>query len=234
MFNDGGQTNLTMTVRAIYNTFVGVNTNSAFVHVSNADGTRMNAQITDNIISGMTLPVLIENVPKSSVTGVNNWLKTNAVVGTLTGSVQSPAPGFRNAAMEDYTLAPNSLCLGAANASVYGLPGKEYYLNEATNRQWRVRNAAHDLGAFESTSTNRPMGPYDAAPRPRLSIAPAGGSAVVSWPLFAQDFQLDYSDLSNPVTWSPAPYGYVTNATSVAVTAPAGAGRHFFRLREIA
>jgi len=71
-----------------------------------------------------------------------------------------------------------------------------------------------------------------AAPRPRLSIAPAGGSALVSWPLFAQDFQLDYSDLSNPVTWSAAPYGYVTNATSVAVTAPAGAGRHFFRLRK--
>jgi len=232
IFNDGAQTNLTMTLRALYNTFVGVNTNSAFVHVSNADGTRMNAEISDNIISGTTLPALVENTLKGSATGVNNWLKTNATIGTLTGSVQSASPGFRNAATEDYTLGPGSACIGMANASVYGLPGKEYYLNEASNRLWRARSTARDLGAFESTTTNRPVGPYDPVPQPRLNIAPSSGNAVLSWPLFAQDFQLEYSDLNSPVAWSLTPYSFVTNSSNVVVTAPASAGKKFFRLRK--
>jgi hypothetical protein len=231
IYNDGGLANLTLNVRALYNTFVGNGGSAAFVHVSNADGTQMNAEISDNIISGTTRPALVEDSVHGTVTGVNNWLKTNAIAGTLTGSVQSAAPGFRNAGVNDYAPAPNSVCIGAASASVYGLPGKEYYLNEATNRLWRVRGGAADLGALESTSTNSPVGPYDPAPLPRLNIAPSGANAVVSWPLFAADFQLDQSDLANPISWSQTPYGTVTNATNIAVSVPAGTGRSFLRLR---
>ena len=32
---------------------------------------------------------------------------------------------------QDYTLAPGSVAIGAANAAVVGLPGFEYYQNEA-------------------------------------------------------------------------------------------------------
>ena len=232
IYNDEGQANLTMTVRAIYNTFVGVNMNSAFVHVSNADGTRMNAEISDNILYGTKTPALVEDAVHGTVTGVNNWLQTGATVGTLTGSVQSAAPGFRNAAVGDYTLTNNSACVGAANASVNGPPGKEYYLNEITNRMWRVRAAARDIGAFESTISSSPVGPYDAAPLPRMSIAPAGGSVMVSWPLFAQDFQLEQSAFSNPISWSPAPFGCVTNSTGVVATLSATTGQNFFRLQK--
>jgi len=35
-------------MRVLFNTFVGVNTDAAFVHVSNADGTPMTAEISDN------------------------------------------------------------------------------------------------------------------------------------------------------------------------------------------
>lgn len=232
LFNDAGVPNLTLSVRALYNTFVGNGGTAAFVHLSNADGTSMNAEISDNIISGTTRPALVEVPAAGAVTGVNNWLKSNAMVGTLTGSVESAVPGFRNAAAHDYTLATNSACIGAANASVYGLPGKEYYRDEMTKRMWRARAGARDIGAFESTTTNNPVGPYDPVPLPRLSIAPAGGHALVSWPLFAADFQLDESDLSHPIAWNPALYSTVTNATNVAVTVPAGTGRSFFRLRK--
>src|SRR5579859_624564 len=61
LYNDAGLANLTLSLRMLYNTFVGVNTNSALVHVSNADGTRMNAEISDNIIYGTKTPVLIED-----------------------------------------------------------------------------------------------------------------------------------------------------------------------------
>src|SRR5439155_25219296 len=181
----------TLTVRALYNTYVGANTNAAFVHVSNADGTRMNAEIWNNIIYGTKTPSLVEDAVHGTVSGANNWLQTNATPGLLTNLIQTASPAFRNHATEDYTLTAGSPCIGAANASVYGLPGKEYYLNETTNCQWRIRAAVHDVGAFESTTTSSPFGPYDPAPRPFLSMMPSAANAVIYWPLFAQDFQLE-------------------------------------------
>lgn len=230
LYNDAGLTNLTLSLRAIYNTFVGANTNGAFVHVSNADGTQMKAEISDNIVYGTRTPVLIENTNAATVTGVNNWLQTNATIGPLTASIQSATPGFRNAPVKDFTLTNTSVCIGAANPAVYGLPGREYYLNEVTNRLWRVRAAARDLGAFESTSTNAPIGPYDPPPQPQLSIARSGASVVVAWPLFAQDFQLYQSDLSTPLTWSLTGYAYATNAAGISASLPA-TGQGLFRLK---
>src|SRR5215471_5106599 len=196
MYNDGSLTNLTLKVRALYNTYVGANTNAAFVHVSNADGTRMNAEIFNNIIYGTKTPSLVEDTVHGTVIGGNNWIQTNATPGPLTNSIQSASPGFRNAAAKDYTLTNGSPCIGAANASVYGLPGKEYYQNETIKCQWRIRSAARDIGAFESTSTNAPVGAYDPFPRPRLSGGRSAGNVILSWPLFAQDFQLQQSQFT--------------------------------------
>jgi hypothetical protein len=231
IYNDGSLANLTLNVRALYNTFVGNGGSSAFVHVSNADHTLMNTELSDNIIFGTTRPFLVEDTSNGVVTGMNNWLKTGATTGVLTGSVQSAFPGFRNAAAQDYTLTNNSPCVGAASATVFGLPGQEYYLNEATNRQWRVRDAARDLGAFESTTTNHAIGPYAAAPRPKLNVTPATGSATISWPLFAQSFQLEQAG-ALLAAWSNAPIASITNATGVAASVPILISNHFFRLRE--
>lgn len=232
LYRDTGPTNLTLSVRALYNTFIGNGGSAAFVHLSNADATKMKAEISDNVIYGTTRPALVENAGAGTVSGVNNWLPTNANLGALSGSVQSVTPGFRDPAAKDYTLAPGSVCIGAANAAVFGLPGREYYRNEITSRLWRVRAAARDLGAFESTSTNNPVGPYDPAPRPRLSMGRSGASEVIAWPLFASDFQLEGSDLGHPVTWVPAGLASSTSATEVSVTVPVSAGRSFFRLRQ--
>lgn len=231
IYNDAKLTNLTLNVRAIFNTFVGNGGSAAFVHVSNADHTHMNAEISDNIISGTTRPFLIEDTNNGVVTGRNNWLKTNATVGPLTDSVQSASPGFRNPAVEDYTLTNGSVCIGAASASVFGLPGREYWLNEVTNRQWRIRAAARDIGAFESTSTSAPVGPYNGEPQPLLSAMLGGGNVTAAWPLFGQDYQLQESALATPWAWSDAAYALVTNATGVLATAPIGAGG-LFRLRK--
>ena len=231
MFNDNGVTNLILNVRAIYNTYVGANTNAAFVHVSNADGTKMNAEISNNIIFGTRTPSLVEDPVHGTVIGANNWLQTNATPGPLTNSVQSAAPGFRNPAAKDYALLAGSACISVANPSVYGLPGKEYYLNETTKAQWRIRLAARDLGAFESTSTNNPVGPYDPTPRPLLSIAQSGTNAIVSWPLFAQDFQLQQSGQLAPTAWTASPLARISNTVAISATAPLNASNNFFRLR---
>ena len=232
MFNDGGLTNLTFTVRALYNTYVGANTNAGFVHVSNADGTQMKAEIWNNIIYGTRTPSLVEDSIHGSVTDANNWIQTNATPGPLTNSIQSASPGFRDSVAKVYTLASNSLCIGAANPAVYGLPGKEYFLNEITNSQYRIRQAARDIGAFESTSTNSPIGPYDPAPRPSLRITLQGSNAVLSWPLFAQDYQLEQSAHLSGASWSPVPSSYSTNAVAISLNAPVSSSNNFFRLRK--
>ena len=232
IYNDAGLTNLTLSLRMVYNTFVGVNTNSALVHVSNADGTRMTAEISDTIIYGTRTPVLIETPTAATVTGVNNWIQTNATVTPLTNSIQTASPGFRNAGAQDYTLGSGSACIGAANASVYGLPGREYFLNETTNRQWRIRWTARDLGAFENTSTNSPVGPYDPAPRPQLVITSLGGNATVSWPLFAQDFVWEHGDVTAPNGWTTVPGPYSTNSSSIFGSVIPPVNGEFFRLRK--
>jgi hypothetical protein len=232
IYNDGGVTNLTMTVRALYNTYVGANTNAAFVHVSNADGTRMNAEIFNNIIFGTKTPSLIEDAVHGTVVGGNNWIQTNATAGPLTNSIRSASPGFRNPAAKDYTLTNSSPCIGAANASVYGLPGREYYLNEITNSEWRIRSAAHDLGPFESTSTNNPVGPYDPFPRPLLNVKSSSTNALLWWPLFAQEFQLLQSTQLSGTGWAVAPYSYSTDAVAVSLSAPLSAPKMYFRLRK--
>jgi hypothetical protein len=230
IYNDAGQTNLTLSVRALYNTFVGNGGSAAFIHLSNADGTQMTAEESDNIIFGTTRPVLIENAAKASAYGSNNWMQTNATVAPFTATVQSSIPGFRNAAAKDYTLAPGSACINAANSSIYGLPGKEYFQNEITNRLWRPRAAGRDIGAFESTTTSQPVGPYDVSPRPRLSAGRAGSNLVISWPLFASDFQLQQSSFINPSGWNAAGGAFGTSAVDIHVSIPVNAQPGFYRL----
>ncbi len=233
LYNDNSSiTNLTLSLRALYNTFIGNGGNSAFVHLSNADRTRMNVEESDNIVYGTKTPYLIESNSYATISGVNNWLPTNGVPGNLTGTVQSASPGFRNVAGKDFTLAPGSPCIGAANASVYGLPGREYYLNEATNCLWRIRAAARDLGAFESTTTSQPVGPYDPSPLPKVGVTNNGASITVSWPLFAGDFQLFQSPTPNSGVWTAAGFPLSTNAIAIAASAPISGAGGFFRLKK--
>ncbi len=232
LFNDTGLSGLTLSVNALYNTFIGYGGASAFVHVSNADGTAMSAQISDNIISGTTVATLIEDAAAASVSGVNNWQPSNAAASPLTRPVYAAVPGFSNPGAEDYHLAAGSVCIGAANASVYGLPGKEYYLNEASNRMWRPRPSALDIGAFESTTASIPVGPYNTPPQPQLTIALAGGNAVLAWPLFAQDYAVAQSDFNLPVTWMLSQQPVVTNGTGLTSAVASEAGNGFYRLQK--
>jgi len=232
LFNDESIAGLTMSVQALYNTFIGTYGSSQFVHVSNATGTRMNAQISDNIISGTTAPYYIEDPAAGAVSGSNNWLPNNATAGVLSNSIQSSAPGFRNSTIKDYHLAPGSVCIGVAGPVVAGLPGREYYYDEATNRMWRPRAAARDIGAFESTSAGSPVGPYDSTPQPPLNIAPSAGNIILSWPLFAQDFQLVQSPLLVPPAWKSGVFILTTNPANVATVIPATSVRSFFQLQQ--
>jgi MYXO-CTERM domain-containing protein len=154
---------VSFSITALYNTVIGDGAHGAFIHVSNADGTQMTAEADDNIVSGTSQPILVEDTGHATVTGKNNWLDTGASLTGLsgvTGSIFGTSPWFTNAAMNDFTLAAGSACIGAANASVGNLPTAEYYENETVTRMYRMRAAAMDLGAFEHTTTGPGIGPY--------------------------------------------------------------------------
>jgi hypothetical protein len=134
VFNDTGLANENMSIQVLQNTYIGngkannAGGGAAFVHLSNAEGTAMSATISNNIISGTTLPVLIENTSAGAAAGTNNWLKTGVTPGPLANSVFSAGPGFANSAAFDYTLLPGSAPIGQAAALDSGLPPtREYF-----------------------------------------------------------------------------------------------------------
>jgi hypothetical protein len=160
LFNDTGVQNLTMSLRMIQNTLIGNGGHATFAHLSNASGTHMTAEVSNNVIFGTTQPSLVEDAAHGSVAGTNNWLATGVAPGALTDSVFSSEPGFRNAGTADYVPVSGSVLIGQAAQSVAGLPDREYYRNEALVRLYRPRKTALDIGAFEHTTEGEGIGPY--------------------------------------------------------------------------
>src|SRR5262249_17422724 len=159
MYNDAGLSNLTLHVEAINNTVIAAAPQGALVHLSNADGTKMSAVMSNNILVTSTTAYAIEDTNAGTMTGQNNWLQTGPHAQALLGSIFGASP------MLDATnrLQSGSPAIGAA-ASVQNTPITEYYLDDKTTRMYRVRNSVKDLGAFESTTTGPGIGPYDTQP----------------------------------------------------------------------
>ncbi len=169
LYNDTGVQNLTLSLRMLHNTLIANGGKAAFAHLSNASGTTMTAEVSNNVIFGTTRPTLVEDAARGTVTGTNNWLATGVAPGPLSNSVFSDEPGFRNAASGDYVAAPNSVLVGKAAQSVVGLPNREYYRNETLTRLYRPRKTALDIGAFEHTTEGEGIGPY-ASQTPSSSV----------------------------------------------------------------
>jgi hypothetical protein len=181
VYNDAGAANLTLNVKLLYNTFVGTSGGrAALVHLSNADATSMSAELDDNIIYGTSRPTLVEDAANGKVTGQNNWLMTGADATGLTGSVTGTDPKFTSAAQNDFTLAAGSPAIGAATTSIAGLPDHEYYKDETTTRQYRVRASAKDIGAFESTTQGPGVGPAGGAATAGTGGSTGGTTAATS------------------------------------------------------
>ena len=173
LYNDAGLSNLTLSIVAVNNTVIAANPQAALVHLSNADGTKMSATLSNNILYQSKTAFTIETASAGTVSGQNNWLQTGTPVGALAGSILGSDPGLAQAS--GWRLAAGSSCIGAA-AAVANLPVTEYYLDESTTRMYRVRASVHDLGAFESTTTGAGIGPYAGQPTPDASavLADAG------------------------------------------------------------
>lgn len=160
VYNDAGASGLSLNVELYSNTLVGNGGHAALVHLANSDGTSMSAKLVNNVISGTSVPTLVDDAANGSVTGSNNWLATGTAAGPLGASVFGADPGFKNAPGMDFTLASSSDAIGKATALGALGPTKEYYRDETVTRRYRVRATAKDLGAFESTTAGAVFGPY--------------------------------------------------------------------------
>ncbi|HMA94529.1 MAG TPA: hypothetical protein VKP30_17685, partial [Polyangiaceae bacterium] len=177
LYNDGGATNLTLRTRLLHNTFVGNGDRAALVHLSNADGTVMNVELSNNIVYGTSRPGLIEDPAHGTVNGSNNWLVTGADATGLSGTVFGSDPAFKNATQNDFTLAAGSTAIGAALGTIDGLPTAEYYRDETQKCGYRPRSSTKDVGAFESTTTGAGISSIDSASSGG-TLGTGGGAAV--------------------------------------------------------
>ena len=172
VYNDAGDPGLTLNVTLAYNTFIGpAGGHAALVHLSNADGTPMSAELDDNLIVGAGAAVNVEDSSAGHVSGTHNWMTTGTVATGLTGTVFGLNPMFKDAANEDFTLAATSTAIGAASETIGPtlIPVEEYYRNETIARMTRARASAHDIGAFESTTVGGGTGPRRCRRRRRFA-----------------------------------------------------------------
>lgn len=176
VYNDGEVTGLSFSIRLVNNTFVGNGGRAALVHLSNEDGTVMNAELVNNIVAGTSVVTKVEDGAHGVVSGSNNWIQTGASAAGLSASITGADPGFSSAAAKNYTLAAGSKAIAQALA-VADAPTAEYYRDEQVVRQGRPRASAKDLGAFESTTASEPTGPHGA---PVGSGGAAGGDAAMA------------------------------------------------------
>lgn len=131
------------------------------------------------------------------------------------GDIITNEPSFVDLAGGDFRLRNDSVCLNAgANAVVTSevdLDGKP-----------RLSGGTVDLGAYEMQN-----------PAPALRIVPAGGSLRVSWPAWAQGYQLQETSLSptSGLSWSNSIQG--ANGTNAErwVLVPFEADGKLYRLR---
>lgn len=68
---------------------------------------------------------------------------------------------------------------------------------------------------------------------PLLSITRSNATVIVSWTLPAPGWVLDQTAAltGTPPPWTPVPFPYVTNATTIGITVTAPSGTRFYRLR---
>ncbi len=176
VYNDAGAAGLTLSVSLLYNTFIGPSGgHAALVHLSNADGTTMTAELDDNLISGTTTATNVEDTAHGTVGGTHNWLPTGASATGLAATVFGADPRFAGAAQNDFTLAAGSPAIGAALAPTTGAPTQEYFRDETTTRMYRPRASDKDIGAFESTTSGAGIGPGGTPPATDAGSLGGGG-----------------------------------------------------------
>ncbi|HEY5088503.1 MAG TPA: hypothetical protein VIK30_00960, partial [Polyangia bacterium] len=177
VYNDAGAAGLTLNVSLLYNTFIGPSGgHAALVHLSNADGTTMTAELDDNLISGTTTATNVEDTAHGTVSGTHNWLPTGASATALAATVFGADPKFAGAAQNDFTLVAGSTAIGAALAPATGAPTQEYFRDETTTRMYRPRASAKDIGAFESSTSGAGIGPSGTPPATDAGSSGGGGS----------------------------------------------------------
>jgi hypothetical protein len=99
--------------------------------------------------------------------------------------------------------------IGQPDAGI--ISGGNYTLQEGF---WGVVAAVQSLGA------------------PLLTITPSGTNVIVSWPSPSSGFGLQENPDLNPATWSAVPATNSDNGTIKSITAPAGPGNRYYRLKK--
>ncbi|MCI0535310.1 MAG: FG-GAP repeat protein [Verrucomicrobiales bacterium] len=201
-------------------------TQQAYLKASNAEARDEVAgvAISDDV-------VVVGGGDDSNATGVNGDQSNNTV--TDSGAAYVFLRMGTNWTQQAYLKASNpgandffSVSVAVSGGTVVlGAPGEDSNATGVNGNQ--TNNSATDSGAAYVFTG---LGPA----APQLAIEQSADNVRILWPLSASNFVLDETnDLkASPISWTPVPFPYQTNATDVAVTLPLAAGNKFYRLRK--
>jgi len=170
MYNDQGDPDISFHLTMVNNTIIGNGDGAALVHFGNenpANNRMQTAVLNNNAICNVARVFRVDDTDLSNwaASGANNWLSEGtADTDGLASSVTGTDPGLTDISGGNFIPTGSSPLIGAADGTLPDLPDKEYWRNETLTMHWRPRPAVNDIGAFESTTSGDPVGPYDDAP----------------------------------------------------------------------
>jgi hypothetical protein len=160
LYNDGGGTNVTMNIAALWNTFVfkqtGRGTNTAAIRFSTATLKAGTVIFSNNIVAAPEARTAISSDGGGGTlvaSGTNNLFPTGSSVSPLLGTKFAADVLFTNAASKDYSLQASSPAVGYASTSVAPQPTWKYSAPPAPSvllsGRISARTSATNLGAVQ-------------------------------------------------------------------------------------
>jgi MYXO-CTERM domain-containing protein len=166
MYNDQGDPDVRFSFTMVNNTIIGNSDGAALVHFGNQNpalNQMQTAVLNNNVVYDVARIFRVDDpgLTNWSASGTHNWLSqgtadTNGLQNTVLGT----DPGFTDLSQRNLLPTGSSPLVGAARSDLSDLPDKEYYRDETVTMQWRPRLTVLDIGAFESTTSGEPVGPY--------------------------------------------------------------------------
>jgi hypothetical protein len=149
LYNDGGGTNVTMNLTALWNTFVfkqtGRGTNTAAIRFSTATLTAGTVIFSNNVVVAPEARAAISSDGGGGAlasSGTNNFFPTGSSVSPLLNTKFGADVLFVNAASKDYSLQASSPAVGYASTSVTPQPAWKYSAPPAPSVLLSGRTAA--------------------------------------------------------------------------------------------
>jgi hypothetical protein len=155
LYNSPARTGVYMKLNLFYNTFIGNDNNGSILRFTESGLAGHEVNMYNNIFYNKHDPVRFDG--ESEQTAVvqlnNNWWPEGYDYSEdssyMNNSIFGTDPGFQDAANHNYRITVSAQVKDGANENLCAAPPYEFELELMRQGQYKVRNSAKDLGAYE-------------------------------------------------------------------------------------